>query len=157
MPPDGDEHPPEQRARAVRPRDRLGRPLALGAVGSDPLVVGTAPRTPSAALDEAQRLLDAGLPFHAHEVLEEQWKGSPAPERELWRGLAQLAVGVTHAARGNQRGAVALLRRGAAAVTPYAPGDPFGLDVQALLTWSERALEDVRNGAAPASPPLRPG
>ena len=29
----------------------------------------------------------------------------PASERDLWRGLAQLAVGTTHAARGNPVGA----------------------------------------------------
>ena len=53
---------------------------------------------------EAQRLLDAGLPFHAHEVLEAAWKAAPPDERELWRGLAQLAVGLTHLQRGNGRG-----------------------------------------------------
>ena len=52
------------------------------------------------------------MPFHAHEVLEDAWKAAPEAERELWRGLAQLAVGLTHAARGNTRGGVALLERG---------------------------------------------
>ena len=52
-------------------------------------------------------------PFHAHEVLEAAWKSGPAQERDLWQGLAQIAVGLTHARRGNARGAVALLRRGA--------------------------------------------
>jgi uncharacterized protein len=68
---------------------------------------------PADALETAQRLLDAGLPFHAHEVLEASWKAAPDDERELWQGLAQLAVGLTHARRGNAGGAVALLRRGA--------------------------------------------
>ncbi|WP_261993079.1 DUF309 domain-containing protein, partial [Streptomyces sp. adm13(2018)] len=44
------------------------------------------------------RLLDAGMPFHAHEVFEDAWKSGPASERDLWQGLAQLAVGLTHAA-----------------------------------------------------------
>ncbi|CAM5400121.1 hypothetical protein SCALM49S_10045 [Streptomyces californicus] len=62
-----------------------------------------------------QRLLDEGMPFHAHEVFEDAWKSGPEGERELWRGLAQLAVGLTHAARGNITGGPRLLRRGAGA------------------------------------------
>jgi hypothetical protein len=61
----------------------------------------------------ADRLLRDGRPFHAHEVLEAAWKSGPAGQRDLWQGLAQIAVGLTHARRGNARGAVALLRRGA--------------------------------------------
>ncbi|HEY0238968.1 MAG TPA: DUF309 domain-containing protein, partial [Friedmanniella sp.] len=77
------------RAQNARPRDALGRPLPRGAVGvervPEDLVLAPLP-----ALAEAQRLLDAGLPFHAHEVLEASWKAAPEPERELWQGLAQL-------------------------------------------------------------------
>src|SRR5205814_1271490 len=107
------------RARSARPRDGLGRPLPYGAPGVDRQPEGVS-RTPDESLVEAQRLLTAGMPFHAHEVLEDAWKAAPEAERELWRGLAQLAVGLTHAARGNTRGGVALLERGAAALAPYA-------------------------------------
>jgi uncharacterized protein len=75
--------------------------------------------TPAEAVQLAQRLIDDGRPFHAHEVLEATWKSSPAGERGLWKGLAQIAVGLTHARRGNSQGAVTLLRRGAAAVDGY--------------------------------------
>ena len=74
----------------------------------DDLVIGGAE---AAVL--ADQLLRDGRPFHAHEVLEAAWKSGPAEERDLWQGLAQIAVGLTHARRGNARGAVALLRRGA--------------------------------------------
>jgi uncharacterized protein len=73
------------------------------------------------ALSLAQRLIDAGRPFHAHEVLEAVWKSGAAGDPELWRGLAQIAVGLTHARRGNQRGATTLLRRGAGVVAAAAP------------------------------------
>ncbi|MBA2309585.1 MAG: DUF309 domain-containing protein, partial [Pseudonocardiales bacterium] len=76
----------------ARPRDGLGRPLPYGSPGVDRPPAAT-PLSPEAALDEAQRLLDEGMPFHAHEVLEEAWKSAPEPERALWRALAQLAVG----------------------------------------------------------------
>ena len=77
-------------------------------------------------------LLDSGRPFHAHEVLEASWKQAPEPERELWRGLAQVAVGLTHAQRGNARGAVALLRRGAERVSGYAAAPPHGIDAAGI-------------------------
>jgi len=78
--------------------------------------------TPAEAVRLAQRLIDEGRPFHAHEVLEAVWKSSPSAQRDLWKGLAQIAVGLTHARRGNGQGAVTLLRRGAAAVGRYVPG-----------------------------------
>src|SRR5690242_9529199 len=98
------------RALNARPRDALGRPLPHGAEGVARQPGGVL-RGPAEALAEAQRLLDAGLPFHAHEVLEDAWKSAPAGERALWKALAQLAVGVTHRERGNPRGAEALFAR----------------------------------------------
>jgi hypothetical protein len=77
---------------------------------------------PAEAMRLAQDLIDDGRPFHAHEVLEAAWKSAPVAERAVWKGLAQIAVGLTHARRGNSRGAVTLLRRGAAAITDYAVG-----------------------------------
>ncbi|MFP5371628.1 MAG: DUF309 domain-containing protein [Actinomycetes bacterium] len=123
------------RARNARPRDALGRPLPYGEPGE-----GRAPevvvRPPAQALAEAQALLDAGRPFHAHEVLEDAWKSAPDAERQLWRGLAQLAVGLTHALRGNERGAATLLERGAANITPYASVPPHGIPVAGLAAWA---------------------
>jgi uncharacterized protein len=120
------------RARNARPRDGLGRPLARDAVGQpvlpDPVAV-----TPGWALETAQRMLDEGMPFHAHEVLEAAWKSAEPGERDLWQGLAQLAVGLTHALRGNARGAAALLRRGSGRIAAYAGTNPHGIDVDGLV------------------------
>ena len=127
------------RARNARPRDALGRPLPYGAAGEERAPEGIV-RTPERALAEAQELLDEGRPFHAHEVLEDAWKSGPEEERQLWRGLAQLAVGLTHAARGNARGAATLLDRGAGNVAGYAAAPPHGIDVDGLVVWArERA------------------
>lgn len=140
--------------RNARPRDRLGRPLPYGATGVQRQPEGVV-RTPEEALREAQRLLDAALPFHAHEVLEDAWKASAPAHRDLWRGLAQLAVGSTHAARGNRTGAIALLRRGAAGIAPYLPDAPYGLDIAALLRWSVSAIERVgRECSGPLPAPM---
>ena len=136
---------PGGRARNARPRDALGRPLPHGAAGEERAPEGVV-RGPALALAEAQRLLDAGRPFHAHEVLEDVWKSAPDGERQLWRGLAQLAVGLTHAARGNRRGAVALLERGAANVEPYGAAPPHGVDVAGLVRWARARAAEAGGG-----------
>ena len=81
------------RARNARPRDGLGRPLPFSQAG------GAVPTMPDglvldgwAAARLGDELLRAGRPFHAHEVFEASWKSGPPAERELWQGLAQLAV-----------------------------------------------------------------
>ncbi|RFU21440.1 DUF309 domain-containing protein [Geodermatophilus marinus] len=146
----------EGRARNARPRDALGRPLPHGAAGVERAPEGVL-RTPAVALAEAQRLLDAGRPFHAHEVLEDAWKTAPEAERQLWRGLAQLAVGLTHAARGNARGAATLLDRGAGNVAGYAADPPHGIDVPGLAAWARQAAAEAAAGRLPRAAPPRLG
>ncbi len=143
---------PDGRARNARPRDALGRPLPHGAAGETRAPEGIV-REPLEALAEAQELLDAGRPFHAHEVLEDAWKSAPEPERQLWRGLAQLAVGLTHAARGNSRGAATLLERGAGNIESYATVPPHGIDVAGLATWARAAASTAMGGRDPDVPP----
>ena len=172
---------PGGRPRNARPRDGLGRPLgradsaasevsgSSGSSGSeripDDLVISGAE---AAAL--ADQLLRDGRPFHAHEVLEAAWKSGPAEERDLWQGLAQIAVGLTHARRGNTRGAVALLRRGTERVRAYQDGagsqraavqvgGPFGMNIASFLAASDdlaaRIERDGLGGIPPAD--LSPG
>ncbi|QEV57210.1 DUF309 domain-containing protein [Streptomyces platensis] len=141
----------EGRARNARPRDGLGRPLPYGSPGVARQPEGV-PRTPAESLTEAQRLLDDGMPFHAHEVLEDAWKAAPEAERELWRGLAQLAVGLTHAARGNTAGGATLLDRGATAIAPYAETAPYGIDITGLMAWAQELTGRLTgSGAVPAA------
>ncbi|HEY2099615.1 MAG TPA: DUF309 domain-containing protein [Pseudonocardia sp.] len=130
--PDRRDRDPEGRARNARPRDASGRPLPRGAPGVD-RVPEDVVLPPAEALREAQRLLDAGLPFQAHEVLEGAWKATEGVQRTLWQGLAQLAVGLTHAQRRNANGAVSLLERGAERISPFAADPPYGIDVAGLV------------------------
>lgn len=163
---------PAGRPRNARPRDGLGRPLdraddpgsGTDRIPDDLVITGAE----AAAL--ADRLLRDGRPFHAHEVLEAAWKSGPAEERDLWQGLAQIAVGLTHARRGNARGAVALLSRGADRVRGYQsgagsqravgrPASPFGMNVDAFLAAADdlavRIERDGLDGIPPAD--LSPG
>lgn len=98
---------------------------------------------PAEALAEADRLLAADRPFAAHEVLEGVWKGAPPAERALWQGLAQLAVGLTHAQRGNAEGAARLLRRGAERIGPYAARPPHGVPVAELAVAAGELADRV--------------
>jgi len=185
---------PAGRPRNARPRDALGRPLdpaggpgpGSGAAGTDripdDLVI-----TGAEAAALADRLLRDGRPFHAHEVLEAAWKSGPSGERDLWQGLAQIAVGLTHARRGNARGAVALLSRGAERVRGYqarassqdeASSDhegsrggtgsqraagrlasPFGMNVDAFLAAADDLAARIERDGLDAIPPadLSPG
>ncbi|MFI8006409.1 DUF309 domain-containing protein [Streptomyces sp. NPDC086010] len=132
----------EGRARNARPRDGLGRPLPYGTEGVERQPEGVV-RSPGETVREAQRLLDSGMPFHAHEVFEDAWKSGPDAERELWRGLAQMAVGLTHAARGNTVGGARLLRRGAGAVETFREADPHGIGVAGLTRWARELADRV--------------
>jgi hypothetical protein len=76
-------------------------------------------------------------------VLEDAWKSAREAERGLWRGLAQLAVGLTHAARGNARGAATLLERGAGSIEAYAAVPPHGVDVPGLVRWARELAADA--------------
>ena len=147
------------RARNARPRDAYGRPLPHDARGEE-RVPDDYTAAPAEALTEAQRLLDADRPFHAHEVLEAAWKSAPPGERELWQGLAQLAVGFTHVRRGNAQGAKSLLRRAADRVAPYDPA-PHGIDATGLARRARDLADHIdRDGLeaitdAELAPPLR--
>ncbi|HEY0716918.1 MAG TPA: DUF309 domain-containing protein [Streptosporangiaceae bacterium] len=135
--PAGRDRDPGGRPRNARPRDGLGRPLPRAAGDGEPRIPDDLLLPPAESLARAQQLLTAGRPFHAHEVLEASWKAAPAADRDFWQGLAQLAVGLTHARRGNAAGAVTLLRRGAARLLPYATARPYGVPVAQVADAAE--------------------
>jgi predicted metal-dependent hydrolase len=134
------------RPLSKRPRDELGRPLPYGAPSSleelDPALLEA---DPPALLAHAQRLLDAGNPFQAHEILEAGWKRAPEAERPLWRALAQLAVGITHLARANTSGAAALFTRSARELRQWNAGAaPHHIDVAGLADVAEQLAKGQR-------------
>ena len=142
------------RPRNARPRDGLGRPLPRSAGTGTERVPDDLEIVPAEAAARAASLLAEGRPFHAHEVFEAAWKTGPHDERELWQGLAQLAVGITHARRGNPKGAVSLLRRGAQRVSDYAataPGSrPYGIDLAFVISNAKDIAATVERDGLPA-------
>ena len=144
----------EGRPRQARPRDELGRPLPYGAEGVEP--VSEDPLPPLETVRFAIELLDQGRPFSAHEVFEARWKDAPEAEHDLWQGLAQLCVGLTHALRGNTVGAATLLRRGAERISGYADLRPHGIDVTGLLDWAGALADQLENPSADVVSPTVP-
>ncbi len=128
------------RARQARPRDALGRPLPYGAEGVEP--VSEEPLPPEETISLARSLLELGRPFAAHEVFEVRWKSGPDDERELWQGLAQLCVGITHHLRGNQVGALRLVDRAAGRLSRYdaTAGPTYGLDLSTVVDCARRRV-----------------
>ncbi|KJK12501.1 LigA [Terrabacter sp. 28] len=126
------------RARQARPRDALGRPLPYGADGVEPVPEEALP--PDETLRVARELVAEGRPFSAHEVLEARWKAGPDEERDLWQGLAQLCVAMTHEARGNQVGAGRLFERAAGRLADYAVTgrQAHGVDLAAVVAGARR-------------------
>lgn len=133
---------PQGRARQARPRDRVGRPLPYGSEGVE--AVSEEPLPPLETISAAHELLAAGRPFSAHEVFEARWKAGPTAERDLWQGLAQLCVGITHAERDNRTGALRLIGRARGRLETYAAtgGPSYSLDLDHIIEWiQERERE----------------
>lgn len=145
---DRDQH---GRPRNARPRDELGRPLPRDSASGVDQVPERLRLPLEDAVELAQRYLDTGRPFHAHEVLEALWKSRPDDERDLWQGLAQLAVGLTHALRGNRTGAMALLQRGDDRLRRYV-GERHDIAVDAILVTSQATIDRLRAGASQVEP-----
>ncbi|WP_083957870.1 DUF309 domain-containing protein [Herbidospora mongoliensis] len=130
---------PAGRARNARPRDAYGRPLPHDAEGVERVPDDYAP-TAEQAITDGVEMLRLDRPFHAHEIFEGRWKNCPPEERELWQGLAQLCVGLTHLQRGNERGAETLLERGTGRLKTIT-NRPYGIDAAAAA--QARSINDL--------------
>jgi uncharacterized protein len=143
------------RPRSARPRDSLGRPLPYGSAGV-PRIPDDLQLAPAETLTYAQDLLDQGRAFSAHEVLEAAWKNGPDDERMLWQGLAQLAVGITHAQRGNVKGATSLLRSASARLSCDGCPGRYAIDVAGLVDFADTLIDDLVVGVDVPPQRLRP-
>ena len=134
-------------ARAKRPRKTAAGPplepqLARG-------------RTPPLDPKEQHELLHRGVAlfnglryWHAHEAWETLWRAADEKERDFYQGLIQLAAGLLHLQRRNQRGARNKLREGVARLQPYQPVNR-GVMLDELVSSSKRYLEDLDAGSLP--------
>ena len=132
----------------MRARDALGRPVPAGSPHAvEPVPEHALP--PDEAVALARRLLATGRAFGAHEVFEAAWKAAAPAERELWQGLAQVCVGLTHLQRGNRTGAARLLQRGAGLLAGRPPA--YDVDVPRVVADALRLAEQVSAGGGTPS------
>jgi uncharacterized protein len=143
------------RPRSTRPRDALGRPLPQGSEGI-PRIPDDLELPPAETLGYAQDLLDRGLAFNAHEVLEAAWKNGPDDEKKLWQALAQLMVGITHVQRGNVKGAITVLRRASVGLAHDDKPAPYGIDIAGLVDYADVLIDELDANAAITPKRLRP-
>ena len=136
------------RPENARPRDATGKPLSRDAGPSWRERLRALDETqalpPREAIAEAERLVLTGQPFYAHEILEGPWHLAAPPDRAFWQGLAQVAVGLTHAQRGNDVGARSLLRSGAEKLSGYEDGHE-GVAVARVVATARDLAERVES------------
>ena len=147
--PDGRDRRDDGRPEQARPRDRTGRPLPYGTTG----VALTEPADPATVAEAVALGLtrwDEQRYFEAHELLEHAWKAASGVERDLWKGVIQVAVAGVHLQRDNRLGAHRLLGR-ALDRLGTAPDEHDGVDVARLRTTATAARDRLAAGDAPAA------
>jgi predicted metal-dependent hydrolase len=97
---------------------------------------------PSPQLLQGIREFNSGAYFACHETLEDIWIGEKRPIRRFYQGILQVAAALLHLERGNCRGAVTLLDKGAGNLKPFTPFCQQ-VDVADLLREAGRLREEL--------------
>jgi hypothetical protein len=97
---------------------------------------------PSPQLLQGIKEFNSGAYFACHETLEDIWIGEKRPIRRLYQGILQVAAALLHLERGNYRGAVTLLDKGAENLKPFAPLCQQ-VDVAGLLREAGKLREEL--------------
>jgi len=173
-----DDGRPEQ----ARPRDRTGRPLPYdqrpssdhasgdgSSIQRDGSVAGAAPLLAEPLVhDGVDDALARGLErwgqqrfFEAHELLEVVWKSAPPAERDVWKGIIQVAVTCVHLQRGNPLGAARLVDRALERLGRHGASHR-GIDLVRLRAIAVGLQAELRAGRSPSTdigplPVLSPG
>jgi uncharacterized protein len=106
------------------------------------------PATVADALVLAARRWDEQRYFEAHELLERAWRADSGPDRDLWKGVIQVAVAGVHLQRGNRIGARRLIDRALGRLEPLADIQR-DVDVAALRRTARRVREQLDAGQVP--------
>ncbi len=81
--------------------------------------------------------------FECHETLESVWKVLRDGQREFVQGIIQIAVGYYHAGKGNDVGALKLLRRGHGRIIKFVPSF-LGVDAEALAQAVSNSIAQLQ-------------
>ena len=97
------------------------------------------PDSAGATLQAALKMFNGGNYFVCHEFLEALWLDEHDPQRELYKGILQIGIGLLHLQRGNLSGARRLLLNGSKLIEPFTPS-LFGIDLLTLLSDARSVL-----------------
>ena len=88
-------------------------------------------------------LLNQGEFHAAHELLEEAWRETPSPERDLYQGLLQIGLAYYQITRNNYRGALKMLQRGHRNLDPLG-NQLLGVDLDHFRRDAWKVEEELR-------------
>jgi uncharacterized protein len=97
-------------------------------------------------LERGLELIRDGAYFEAHEELEDEWRESPAAERDFLQGLVHVTVAWYQAGRGNRPGCERQLAKAQRRLASYAPAHR-GVEIAALLAQLAEAAALVETGS----------
>ncbi|WP_161635985.1 DUF309 domain-containing protein [Desulfonatronovibrio hydrogenovorans] len=83
--------------------------------------------------------------YACHETLEELWLADKSSQRDVYKGILQIAVALFHMERNNIRGAMRLLESGTGLIRSFEP-EWSGLDTQRLGSDSRELLNYLATG-----------
>lgn len=102
-------------------------------------------------------LFNAALFFECHELLEDAWRATDGPAKNLYHGIVQVAAAFYHYEKGNLHGARTLLTKGVQRLEPYPP-EYLGVKLtafrDALQPWAKHFEADMKRTWQPQSYPL---
>ena len=88
-------------------------------------------------------LFNRGEYFEAHEALEDAWKEVETEDRDLYRGILQIAVAYEHIKRGNYVGAVKIYGRSQKWLTKW-PDICQGINIKQLLADARIVMDELQ-------------
>jgi len=92
---------------------------------------------------EGLELFNLGHYFEAHEALETAWRNESDPQRELYRGILQVAVVYLHITNHNYPGAIKVYQRCRKWLQPW-PDNCLGIEVGKLRQDLENIISDLQ-------------
>ena len=139
--------------RAKRARKAAAKAAPRAVAQAEPLLPRG--RTPSLDPKEQRELLRTGVAlfngvryWHAHEAWETLWRAADDEDRDFYQGLIQVAAGLLHLQRRNERGARNKLGEGLEKLANYEPAHR-GVVVSELVAKGTLILADLNEGLVP--------
>jgi hypothetical protein len=102
------------------------------------------PVTAGATLKTAIKKFNSGDYFSCHEYLEALWLNEHDPQRNLYKGILQISIGLLHLQRCNIKGAEQLLLQGCELLKPFIP-TCFGIDLSSLQFDARTVLKRLKD------------